>query len=132
MQTFTDLTVFVVESCINCHVQFAMTNDLRKQRLNDGKPFFCPNGHSQYYSESTEARLRKQLNNAEESARFWRNQEQITHLSLRATKGQVTKLKRKAAAGQCPCCDQKFKDLQKHMEDQHPDFGRPEKDDQNN
>jgi hypothetical protein len=36
--------------------------------------------------------------------------------------GQVTKLRKKAADGLCPCCDRHFADLQMHLASKHPDF----------
>tara|TARA_Y100000310_G_scaffold338946_1_gene430083 strand:- start:1163 stop:1354 length:192 start_codon:yes stop_codon:yes gene_type:complete len=38
-------------------------------------------------------------------------------------KGQVTKLKNRAKAGVCPCCNRTFQNLSRHMETKHPDFG---------
>lgn len=39
-----------------------------------------------------------------------------------AARGQVTRLKRRAANGVCPCCTRTFADLKRHMANQHPDF----------
>ena len=132
METFAELTTFAVESCCNCHVQFAMTDALRRQRLKDGKPFYCPNGHSQYYSENDDKKWKRILENERSTTEYYRNQTQIARLSLRATKGEVTKLKKRVMAGMCPCCDRKFANLEKHMAKIHPDFIEVEKDDQRN
>jgi hypothetical protein len=102
LDTFTATAEFVVEECCNCHVQFALTRDFFDQRQKDGNNFYCPNGHGQHYTESEEKRLKRQLENKRLAVEFWRNQANIARLSLRATKGQVTKLKKKVAAGQCP------------------------------
>jgi hypothetical protein len=42
--------------------------------------------------------------------------------SAAAAKGNVTKLRKRAAAGVCPCCNRTFLALQKHMAHKHPDF----------
>ena len=132
MDTFQQTTTYVVETCCNCHVQFGMTKELQKQRLKDGGWFYCPNGHAQHYSESDEFRWKKLNENLRETVEYYRNQNQVARLSLRAAKGQVTKLKKKVAAGLCPCCEKSFANLKKHMEKSHPDFVEVEKDVQNN
>lgn len=40
----------------------------------------------------------------------------------RAFKGVVTKLKKRAANGVCPCCNRTFVDLARHMAGKHPTF----------
>lgn len=39
-----------------------------------------------------------------------------------ARKGQVTRLKNRAAAGVCPCCTRSFENLRRHMTTKHPTF----------
>ena len=43
-----------------------------------------------------------------------------------AARGQVTKLKNRAAAGVCPCCNRQFQNLKNHMATKHPEFNAPE------
>lgn len=132
MDTFQVITVFEVETCCKCHVQFAMTKELRRQRIKDGEVFHCPNGHGQHYAESDEAKWEKALANAQSTTDYYRNQEHVARLQLRAAKGQMTKLKKRMVAGLCPCCEKNFTNLKKHMDKAHPDFVEVEKDVQNN
>ena len=46
--------------------------------------------------------------------------------SLQATKGVVTRLKKRAIAGVCPCCNRTFQQLAAHMAHKHPDYKQPE------
>lgn len=39
-----------------------------------------------------------------------------------AQKGVVTKLKKRAAAGTCPCCQRSFSNMTTHIRKQHPEF----------
>jgi hypothetical protein len=39
-----------------------------------------------------------------------------------AGKAQVTKLKKRASAGVCPCCNRTFSNMARHMAHQHPEF----------
>lgn len=38
--------------CCNCGVIFGMSDELYRQRKDDGKSFFCPAGHSQFFTRS--------------------------------------------------------------------------------
>lgn len=42
-----------------------------------------------------------------------------------ATKGQLTKTKKRIANGVCPCCNRSFANLERHMAGQHPDYPQP-------
>lgn len=42
--------------------------------------------------------------------------------SLKATKGVVTRLSKRASAGTCPCCNRTFKQLAAHMATKHQTF----------
>jgi hypothetical protein len=37
-----------------------------------------------------------------------------------ATKGHLTRTKKRAASGVCPCCRRSFKQLRRHMQNKHP------------
>lgn len=39
-----------------------------------------------------------------------------------ATKGQLTKTRKRVAGGVCPCCNRSFVNLGRHMAGQHPDY----------
>lgn len=130
MSTLTNTTTFEIETCCNCHVQFAMPTELQRARRRDHKWFYCPNGHQQHYvGETEEQRLTKQLEraerraaNAEEDARIERADHQSAKRKLAAAKGQLTKTRKRIAHGVCPCCNRTFQDVARHMESQHPDF----------
>jgi hypothetical protein len=51
--------------------------------------------------------------------REWRKQAQN---QARAFKGRVTRLKNRAAAGVCPCCNRTFAQLARHMATKHKGF----------
>lgn len=42
--------------------------------------------------------------------------------ALRATKGRLTKTKKRIANGVCPCCNRHFVNLERHMTGKHPDY----------
>lgn len=128
----TEQTVFlslVKMQCPSCSVVYAVPADFRSRRQNDGKSFFCPNGHSLSYGDTLEKRLQRQLDNmqdqrdaANERARRERERGDRLKASRAAYKAQTTKLKKRAAAGVCPCCNRQFQDLHRHMKNKHPEF----------
>jgi hypothetical protein len=125
-EKFDGNIVMCIIECYSCHVPFAVTSSLRDQFLSTGVHFFCPNGHSQHYSKSTEAKLREELKRVTQRAEFWEEQESISSRSLSATRGVVTKLRNKIVEGKCPVCSQSFKALSKHMAHKHPDYEVPD------
>lgn len=129
MSTLTNITTFEIETCCNCHVQFAIPTELHNRRLRDHRDFWCPNGHGQRFTgETEEQRLRKQLEraerraaNANEDARVERAECLATKRQLAATKGQLTKTRKRIAHGVCPCCQRTFQNVARHMASQHPE-----------
>ena len=123
----------VVEDCCNCGVTFAMPLDLRDERLKWGDNFFCPNGHSMSYTETEVEKLRrdnkwyadrltKERAAHDQAIAFHLEQRTKTERKLRGTKAVVTRMKRRMTAGRCVCCSKEFKDLKRHMKNQHPNF----------
>ncbi len=100
--------------------------------------FYCPNGHGQVFKagESEEDilrrerdRLRQKLSEKDDEIRERREEAERQRLRaeagerrVSAARGQITKLKRRASNGVCPCCNRTFSDLQRHMHSKHPGF----------
>lgn len=118
--------ILVVEECCNCHVLFAIPEDMQRRLRETHHSFYCPNGHSQSYTDKTEAqKLQAQLQAERERTQFWRDEEGRTKKALTATKGQLTKTKNRVANGVCPCCHRSFVQLERHMSTKHPEFAVP-------
>lgn len=113
---------FEVITCYKCGTPFAVPADVRARWQANGEYFCCPFGHSQHYSESTENRLRKQLESARRGAELARRQRDRAENSARALRGHLTRQKKRHAAGTCPCCQRTFSNLRRHMEGQHADY----------
>lgn len=130
-QTFTE--TLVIEHCCNCGVAFGMPKTWHQHFKDTGQYFYCPAGHSQHYTETAEQKLKRELANVKENLKWQkesreRAERDVKHYkaSAAAQKGQVTKLKNRTARGLCPCCDQYFPSLDKHMADKHPEFEQTE------
>lgn len=130
--TLTFQGTLVIEECCSCGVAFAWPKDLEKYKLdhrldNNRKWFYCPNGHPQYFTGRPEAdRLREQLQVERDNAEFWRGRTKATERQLSATKGVVTRTKRRISNGVCPCCKRTFANVRRHMESEHPDYTKQE------
>lgn len=123
MSTQIHTSVLTVIECGECGITFGMTEEFIKQRRADHHSFYCPNGHSRYYPQKSEAeKLRDRLRSAEAQLTHTQDQLQMTEYQRRAQKGQNTRLKNRIAAGVCPCCNRSFQDLRRHMAGQHPDY----------
>lgn len=106
----------VTEECCSCGVIFGMTSQLRSQRLDDHRSFWCPNGHVQTYVGETEAAKNARLLR-EEQARHQRTLARENDLAAEKTKLEH-KLKR-VSRGVCPECKRTFPNLARHMACKH-------------
>lgn len=121
-----------VMDCPNCGIPFAITTDYEERRRDDGRDFYCPNGHTVCYNSRDQKRMQQLEREAEaakrgaqwarEDANRARRQARTADYQRRAAKGQLTKAKKRAAAGLCPCCRRTFQNVQRHVASQHPDF----------
>lgn len=110
--------------CFTCGITIAMPSDLYNRRLKDGKYFYCPKGHSQYFiqGQTKEEQLQKQLKIAHDSNAFLRKQNEQERNRTRGQKAAKTRIKNRITNGVCPCCNRTFKQLARHMKNKHPDY----------
>lgn len=130
MTTFTEIITetFRVVSCYTCGTRFAIGGELYKRVVTDAEgSVSCPAcGKLTCWQESDDRKRIKEL----ERKLAWEMQQATTQKqlrdeaekSLKATRGVVTRFKRRAAAGVCPCCKRTFRQLSQHMSNKHPDF----------
>ena len=122
-------------TCANCGMVFAFDGDLLERRRRDHKEFWCPSGHSNYFpGESDLEKLERELKEARVEIRRAEYRAQTVQLEraaaeqqLRATKGHLTKLRKRIANGVCPCCHRSFANLQRHMTAKHPGYTEEER-----
>lgn len=112
------------ETCFKCGIAFAMPEPFYRVKLNDHTSFWCPNGHEQHYvpGKTREQLLKEQVDRERRRGDRWRDEAEAEARSHSATKGHLTRAKRRVAHGVCPCCNRHFQNLQDHMEDEHPDY----------
>lgn len=122
--------------CCTCFMVFAFPQSFHIRRRQDGRLFYCPQGHAQSYTQSENDRLRQERDRLKQREAWY--EEQLKAARQRATderafreaaerqaaarKGQITRLRNRAAAGVCPCCNRSFENLRRHMATKHPQF----------
>lgn len=114
--------VLVQEDCCACDVIFAMPQDLRNRRLEDGQLFFCPRGHSMSFTEPENAKLRTEVDRLKAQLTHERDQGRAAAAQLAEAKAEASRLRKRATNGVCPCCNRTFVNLGRHMKGQHPDY----------
>ena len=127
-QGVMDITVnLTATDCSACSVVFAVPDRLIKERREDGKSFYCPNGHGLVFDLSETEKLKKKLADAERDRDWYktaerqaRDAEQRASRSAAAYKGQTTKLRKRAIAGVCAVCHRHFVNVERHMSTKHP------------
>lgn len=122
--TFNETVQFFVEDCCNCGIPFAMTQEFKNKRVHDGKNFYCPNGHSQCYTENTAKRIaRLEAEKTALQARVNSERERANNAET-ARKRETTRrknLQKRVTAGCCPYCQRNFSQLTRHIHSKHPD-----------
>ncbi len=121
-----------VVECV-CGITYAIPDVLYQQMRDQGpaKSIRCPLGCSWHYSKARKTQnaeaakireLERQLASSYDDTRIARMEQRAAENRARAQKAAKTKLKKRIAAGVCPCCQRSFQNLARHMAGQHPDF----------
>ncbi len=119
-------------TCIHCFATFGLNSEHDRMRREDHKEFWCPVcGKEMVFraGNSDADRLRRelaaeraQLDQIKADRDYQRRARTKAEKSLTATRGVVTRIKNRVAAGVCPCCTRHFTNLERHMAGQHPEF----------
>lgn len=124
------MTEMVSMCCGNCGIEFHVPKNWNDVKRKDRTSWFCPNGHERHYvAETEEDKLRKERDRLKQNTAYLedRNRQlsearETAERRASAARGQVTKLKNRAANGVCPCCNRTFPNLARHMATKHAGF----------
>jgi|HubBroStandDraft_2_1064218.scaffolds.fasta_scaffold21822_5 hypothetical protein len=115
------------ETCYECGVEFA--SPVLAKRLEDGKSFWCPNGHSQHYLKTTSQRLREELaaekarrEQAERDVEWQRAEKRKAEDAAVRAKSALKRVEKRVNAGVCPHCNRTFQQLARHMQCKHAEI----------
>ena len=110
-------------TCGECGMAYGIPERYRAQKEEAGGHWNCPGCKVRWgYAEGENKALRRRLLAAQERAGVEARRRASVERSLAATKGHVTRQKKRAAAGVCPCCNRTFKQLARHMKSKHPTY----------
>lgn len=112
-----------------CGISHAVPSELaneQERQHRDGHKqltLYCPLGHTHIIAGPSEIDgVRSELTRANNGLARERAAHDQTRARLSATKGALTKTKRRVANGVCPCCHRTFVNVARHMRSQHPDY----------
>lgn len=108
--------------CNGCGVDYGLERGYLNDHEETRATFHCPNGCRRAFTQSTADLLRKRLAREEAQHDQTRADRDHKEAQRRAEKAAKTKLKKRVAAGVCPCCKRSFENLARHMKGQHPEY----------
>lgn len=118
-----------VEDCPACGIVYGFPTEFEKRRREDGRGWYCPNGHTVVYTKTKLDEAREQLQRAErerDQAIIGRtaaqDQAAAADRSRAALKDHLTRLRNRIANGVCPCCNRSFVNVRNHITGQHPEW----------
>jgi hypothetical protein len=120
---------FVAKECPTCGIDYYMPEVFENECRRDIKQtWYCPNGHPRVYRENEADTLRRErdrlvqkLAQKDDEIAAQRQAKITAQRSAVANKEQVTRLKNRAKAGLCSCCNRHFENLERHMASKHKD-----------
>lgn len=114
----------VITQCGTCAVWHTVPEIVYECHRREGGFHSCPNGHQRGWDKGTDAIERE--NTRRERDLLKQNEacllEEIDQANKRAANAEkkVVQIKKRAAAGLCPCCNRSFQNVQRHMKTKHP------------
>jgi len=124
-------------TCPTCKTVHGISEEIHQtaKARPDEMNVYCPNGHPWVYRKGeTELdkmrrerdRLKQDIAYKDDRIASLFNTVTDTKRSLVATKGHLTRTRKRISHGVCPCCNRSFENLKQHMGTKHPDFYRAE------
>ena len=110
----------VTEECCACGIVFAMPQQVNERLRTKGGTFYCPNGHSQVYTEPDIEVLRKKLLAEQQRSQHFETQLNGALDNLATKKKELRTIKRRVHAGTCIHCRRHFENIERHMKTKHP------------
>jgi uncharacterized protein (DUF3084 family) len=89
---------------------------------NAAHTIYCPHGHALSWKETETDKLRRERDRLKQREAMLEDEARMAR--ERADKAEATtkRLKKRAAAGTCPCCQRTFSNMSRHMQTKHPQF----------
>jgi len=115
-------TIDYTETLVVCHcwcgIALAIPSNLHRVAHEKPTDVYCPLGHVFVWGDTYKEKLERETKRLA-ATRDLLHAEERSH---QATRGHLTRARRRAAAGVCPCCHRHFANVQRHVASQHPTF----------
>lgn len=107
----------------DCGISFQVPDWWANGKRETHNSFYCPNGHRQHFNSETDAEIfRRERDIAKQQLARAEQDTAEARAAARKAELKVKKIKKRAAAGTCPCCQRTFQNMAIHMRKQHPSF----------
>jgi hypothetical protein len=116
---------FALLSCGACGIRWLTPKRFDDDKREGGGNFYCPNGHSRVYRDSTTDQLRRERDHLRQQMARVEDEKREAEQKAEAAARALQRHKKRAAAGTCPCCKRTFANMARHMKSQHPNFATP-------
>ncbi len=123
MQTIHQSVDFEVDTC-SCGGVYALPSNFIRQRRESHEAWNCPYCDRQRSFENSHENeiLRNKVARLERSVERKQNSLDYANNRVRSLKGVITRTKKRIGKGVCPCCNRHFADVERHMQNKHPDY----------
>jgi len=108
--------------CGKCGIDFSVPDAFYRDRRDNGETFYCPNGHPRVFLEPTVDVLRRERDRLQQRIAQVIDEKNDEIKKREAVERREKRLKKRTAAGTCPCCQRTFSNMSTHMRKQHPAF----------
>lgn len=111
-------------TCITCGVVYTCPKELIEHQRKKGGYHTCCNGHSQGWTggESEDAKILRERNLFKQQVAQRDDEIRDKERQLAAERAKAAKVKKRSAAGVCPCCNRTVRQMALHMKSKHPQF----------
>lgn len=120
------MTEYSFHVCPVCGVHYAVDRivmDYKRSLPSSDKDrgWHCPNGHSLVFTETPADRFRQERDRARQQLARLEDEKREAEERARKAEAATARIKKRTAAGVCPCCTRSFTNLRRHMASKHPD-----------
>lgn len=121
------MTEYSYKQCPVCGIHYAVDKVVMDYKhgcssTDKDRGWYCPNGHPLVFRESDADKYRHEAERLRQRLAQKDDEIAARDRQLIAAKGQITKARKRASAGTCPCCKRTFSNMARHMKSEHPDF----------
>lgn len=109
-------------TCYKCGIVWGVPEHWLTSRREDKENFWCPNGHDQAFVKSEADKLRIERDRLKQDAARLEDERRMAVARADRAEAATKRLKKRTAAGTCPCCQRTFANMSAHMKHQHPEF----------